>query len=341
MHPNFSPRCRLVAGLITFAALVQTATAAAETAAHHGLLLVTEKGSRSLGIIDPVKLEQIATIADDGVTGHEVAASPDGRRAFVPIYGNAGVGQPGTDGRLMRVMDLRKREIVGTVDFGKGVRPHLPVYDPVKKLLYVSTELEQAIAVIDPKTLTIVGTVPTGQPESHMFTISHDGHRGYTANVGPGTVSVLDLDARKLVKVIKVADTTQRISISPDDRLVVTADQLNPKLVVIDTATNEVSGAIELPGVAYGTTFTPDGKTLLACVLRERKLAVIDVAARRVVRTIDVPKFPQSVLVAPDGAMAFVTCDASEQVAAIDTATWTVKKLIKAGPGTDGIAWAP
>jgi DNA-binding beta-propeller fold protein YncE len=336
MHPNlFMPR-RLAVGLAAFMAMTQAAMAAES----HGLLLVTEKGSRSLGIIDPVKLEQVATIAEDGVTGHEVAASPDGRRAFVPIYGNSGVGQPGTDGRLMRVMDLEKREVVATVDFGKGVRPHLPVYDPVKNLLYVSTELEQAIAVIDPGTLAIIGSVPTGQPESHMFVVSHDGRRGYTANVGPGTVSVLDLDARKLVTVIPVADATQRICISPDDRIVITADQVNPKLVVIDTAKNEVSGAIELPGVGYGTTFTPDGRKLLACLPRARKLAVVDVATRAVERTIDVPRSPQSVLVEPGGAMAFVTCDASQQVAAIDTATWQVKKLIPTGPGTDGIAWA-
>lgn len=335
MHPNFSLHGRLVAGLIAFASF-QSITAASE----HGMLLVTEKGSRSLGLVDPVKLEQIATIPEDGVTGHEVTASPDGKRAFVPIYGNAGVGQPGTDGQLMRVMDLEKREVIGTVDFGHGVRPHLPVYDPVKNLLYVTTELDHTITVIDPKTLAIVGTVPTGEKESHMLAVSHDGKRGYTANVGPGTVSVLDLDARKLVKVIHVADVTQRICISPDDRLVITADQRKPRLIVIDTAKDEVSGEIELPGVAYGTTFSPDGKTLLACLQHDRKLAVIDVAARKVVHTVDVPKFPQSVLVEPDGAMAFVTCDASEQVAAIDTATWQVKKLIQTGPGTDGIAWA-
>ena len=65
-----------------------------------GLLLVANKGDHTLGIIDPVAGRQIATVAEDGVTGHEVAASPDGKRAFVPIYGNAGVGRPGTDGRL-------------------------------------------------------------------------------------------------------------------------------------------------------------------------------------------------------------------------------------------------
>ena len=55
-------------------------------------------------------------IEEDGETGHEVAASPDGKRAFVPIYGNSGVGHPGTDGRLLRVIDLGTRRIVGTVE---------------------------------------------------------------------------------------------------------------------------------------------------------------------------------------------------------------------------------
>jgi len=88
--------------------------------AARGLLLVANKGDQTLGIIDPVSAHQIATIAENGVTGHEVVASPDGKRAFVPIYGNAGVGKPGTDGQLIRVIDLAKREIVGTIDLGKG-----------------------------------------------------------------------------------------------------------------------------------------------------------------------------------------------------------------------------
>src|ERR1017187_6942815 len=85
-----------------------------------GLLLVANKGNQTLGIIDPVAGRQIATVAEDGVTGHEVAASPDGKRAFVPIYGNAGVGKPGTDGRLLRVINLTTRQVVNTLDFGKG-----------------------------------------------------------------------------------------------------------------------------------------------------------------------------------------------------------------------------
>ena len=69
----------------------------------------------------------------------------------------------------MVVVDLATRKVTGTVDFGKGVRPHCPVFGPKDGMLYVTTELEKSIAVIDPKTLKIVGSVPTGQAESHMW----------------------------------------------------------------------------------------------------------------------------------------------------------------------------
>ena len=70
-----------------------------------------------------------------------------------------------------------------------------------------------------------------------MLVLSHDGRRAYTANVGPGTVSVIDLQARKVLKVIPISGNTQRISISPDDKWVFTADQTKPQMAVIDTAT--------------------------------------------------------------------------------------------------------
>jgi YVTN family beta-propeller protein len=136
--------------------------------AQHGLLLVAQKGDQSLAIVDPVAGKVLATVAENGITGHEVTASPDGRLAYVPIYGNSGVGKPGTNGRNMVVIDLAARKIVANVDFGHEVRPHLPVFGPKDGLLYVTTELDKSVTVIDPKTLKIVGSIPTGQPESHM-----------------------------------------------------------------------------------------------------------------------------------------------------------------------------
>lgn len=322
--------------LFGFTALVPLS---AQTPAN-GTLLVTNKGDRTLSLIDPVTNKQTAVVPEEGVTGHEVAASADGKRAFVPIFGDSGVGKPGTDGQLVRVIDLEKKEIVGTVDFGKGVRPHCPIFCEKTGLLYVTTENENSVSIIDPVSLKIVGSVPTGQEQSHMLTVSRDGKRGYTANVGPGTVSVLDLEARKLVKVIPVAKMTQRISISVDDKLVFTADQFDPKLIVIDTATNEVKAPIVLPEIAYGTAPTPDGKYLVVALININEVAVVDLATMKVVGTVKVPKAPQAVVVRPDSAVAYVSCDASAKIAAIDLKEMKVTALIDAGKTADGMAWA-
>jgi YVTN family beta-propeller protein len=305
-----------------------------------GLLLVTNKGDRTLSLIDAATNKQIAVVPEEGVTGHEVAASADGKRAFVPIFSDAGIGKPGTDGTLIRVIDLEKRAIVGTVDFGKGVRPHCPIFNEKTGLLYVTTENENSVSIIDPATLKVVGAVPTGEAQSHMLAVTRDGKRGYTANVGPGTVSVLDLEAKKLLKVIKIGKMTQRISLSVDDKLAFTADQFEPRLAVIDTATNEVKTHITLPDIGYGTAPTPDGKSLVVALINLNEVAIVDLATMKVTTTMKVPKAPQAVLVRPDGAVAYVSCDASAQIAVIDLKAQKVATLIDAGKTADGMAWA-
>jgi DNA-binding beta-propeller fold protein YncE len=308
--------------------------------AQNGHLLVAQKGDRSLAIVDPAAGNVIANVAENGVTGHEVAGSPDGKLAFVPIYGNSGVGKPGTDGNNIVVVDLAVQKLVGNIQFDHGVRPHCAVFGPKDGLLYVTTELDRAITIIDPKTLKIVGSIPTGQPESHMLALSHDGLRGYTANVGPGTVSVLDIKARKTLTIIPVSGNTQRIAISNDDRWVFTADQTAPRMAVIDTATDKVTKWVKIDGLGYGAAPTKDGRWLLVAVPDQNKVDVIDLKTMTLAHAVDVGKSPQEVLARPDGKVAYVSCAGSNEVAEIDLATWTVKRTIATGKVTDGLGWA-
>lgn len=320
--------------------LVLLSVAVSPSLAQHGKLLVAQKGDHSLAIVDPVAGSVIASVAENGVTGHEVAGSPDGRFAVVPIYGNSGVGRPGTDGNNIVIIDLADHKISNNIEFDHGVRPHCPVFGPKDGMLYVTTEIDHSITVIDPKTWKVVGSIPTGQPESHMLTISHDGSRGYTANVGPGTVSVIDIKARKNLAVIPVSSNTQRISISNDDRWVFTADQSKPQMAVIDTATNKIHTWVPLSGFGYGAALTKDGKYLLMPIPAKNVVDVVDLATMKVVRSVSVAADPQEVLTSPDGKSAYVSCIGANQVAEINLATWNVQRSIATGKGSDGLGWA-
>src|SRR4051794_33543174 len=125
--------------------------------ASQGTLLVANQKDHSISLIDATAGQQVAAVPENATTGHEVTASPDGKTAYVPIYGNSGVGRPGTDGKEMLVIDIPSQKITGHVDFGHGVRPHCPVFDTKRNVLYVTTELDKTVSVIDPRTLKIIG----------------------------------------------------------------------------------------------------------------------------------------------------------------------------------------
>ena len=327
-----------VAGIVAAGLSLGLGAAQAQSGAR---LLVVNQGDKTMGIVDPATNKEIAVVDEhqDTMHGHEIAVGPDGRTVYMPIYGNVGVGKPGLNGHEMIVIDLPTRSIKGRVDFGHEVRPHCVVYEPVSGMLYVTTELDKAVAVIDPKTLKIVGSIPTMQEQSHMLAITRDGKRGYTANVGPGTVSVLDMVGRKTVKVIPIAGTTQRIALSVDDKWAFTSDQTKPRMAAIDTATNTVARWIDLPGLGYGAAATRDGKWLLVAIQDKDVVAVVDLKTMKVARTIAVEKEPQEMLIRPDGKVAYVAGLVAKKVSVIDLAQWKMVGTIDVGSYPDGLAW--
>ena len=145
--------------ILTLALPVGTRAVEADSA----VLLAVNEGEATLGIVDPRAGAQIASIVEGDIAGHEVAASADGKLAYVPIYGNSSLGEPGSDGQELVVIDIASRKVVNRLDFGHGVRPHCVLLNPLDGMLYVTTELDHTVTIIDPKTLKIVGAIPTGQ----------------------------------------------------------------------------------------------------------------------------------------------------------------------------------
>ena len=319
------------------------ALAAAAGAANAATLVVVNQSDGTVSFVDPATLRVRAKVSEDlkGEShAHEAAVLKDGKTVVLPVYGDSGVGRPGVDGQDVLFVDLSTRSVAGVLNLGHGVRPHQAVVDPASGLVYVTTELDRSVAIIDPAARTVVGSVPTGADQSHMLTLSRDGRLGYTANVGPGSVSVLDLKARKTLAVIPVAARVQRIALSIDDRLLFTADNQRPRLAVIDTATRTIRKWVKLPGLGFGAAATADGRWLLIAIPARNLVAVIDLKTFAVVRKIPVGAAPQETLIPPGGRVAYVSCAGEGGVTAIDLTTFKVIGTVATGPGADGLAWA-
>lgn len=301
-----------------------------------GRLLVVEKGAGTLGVIDLESGLRVGGVAASGVVPHEVAASADGATAILPVYSDSGVGRPGTDGQTVDVVDLRDLRVLRTVDLGSPSRPHDAALTTDGRIV-ITAEIRRELLILDPATGELVGSAPTGGDQSHMVVLARDGARAYTVEVGPGSISVIDLERSALIRVVELGTRVNRIALTADERFVVTADQTSPRLAIIDTGDFSVSW-MPIPAIGYGSATTEDGRVLLG-LLGSDQVAVIDLASRRVERLIRVRETPQRIVV-QDG-LAYISCDRSDVVVEVDPTAGTVLREFATGAGPDGLTWAP
>jgi YVTN family beta-propeller protein len=328
---------------VLFAAMVVTASLGVlrhtkAGLASGGLLVIANQKEHTVLVVDPEERKELARVVV-GVNGHEVMVSNDGKFAYVPIYGNSGVGRPGTDGSTIDVVDLQERKLAATIDLGKPLRPHRAEWGP-DGMLYVTAELGNAVDVLDPSTRKIVAEIPTGQKESHMLVISPDGRRAYTANVGAGSVSVLDVVKRSLITTIPVAKMVQRISISPDGKWVYTHDQDAPRIAVIDTTTNKIANWIAVPTSVYASEPTADGRWLVT-LDRSSHAYVIDLQSMKVAHALKISDGASEVLIRPGGEVAYLSGTGAGKIDVLDLHTWELRKPIELTAGVDGMSWLP
>ena len=302
-----------------------------------GRLLVVCKDDQTLDVIDLTSGAVEGRIRASGFTPHEVAATSDGLRAFMPIYSDAYLGDPGTDGRAIDVVDLVTMRVAHTIPLNFASRPHLPLMGGDGRL-YVGTELDESISVVDPTSGERVGRLPTQRPQSHMFVLSPDGTRAYSANVDSGSVSIIDVASESVIDVVDVAAQVQRISISPDGTTVFTADQDQPRMAAIDVATTDITW-IELPSRGFGSAVTPDGRLLVVALKWASQIGIVDLVELSV-SVIAAPGHPQAIVIHPDGTHAYSACDDVNQVVEVDLRVGTVSRVFDTGECPDGICWA-
>jgi DNA-binding beta-propeller fold protein YncE len=304
-----------------------------------GRLLVVCKGDNTLEVIDLETAVNAGSVMASGFTPHEVVATDDGRFAYLPVYSDAAVGVPGTDGRQVDVIDLSQMQRVSEVALPFPSRPHQASLLPTGDLV-VSAELDESVAVIDGRSLRVTARLPTGQAESHTFAISADGRCLVTANVGPGSVSVVDIASRALLGVVRVADRVNRICLDPSGRFAYTADQDAPRLAVIDTASAEQVGWLKLPSVGLGTAVTADGSLIVVALRAASEIAVIDRRSGAVMHRVAVPDHPQAVVLHPDGVRAYSACDDDDCVVEVDVRSGQLLRRMNTGRKPDGLAIA-
>lgn len=328
------------------ALLPLAATARAST------LIVANKAEATVSLVDLPEGKVVATLPV-GTGPHEVAVSPSGKLALIANYGGAG---PAGAGSSLTLIDVPAAKVLKTIDLGEYRRPHgLSFLDERRAL--VTAETNKALLEVDVETGKVAGAVPTGQEVSHMVAVTPDGSRAFVANIGSGSVTAVDLKAKKHLKDIRTGDGAEGIAVTPDGRQVWVTNRAADTVTVVDAATLEPLGSLPSAAFPIRAEATPDGKRVLVSNAKSGDLAVFSTADRTLERRIPLEltaketegrlmgdfgnsSVPIGIEIAPDGKRAYVAHANADQISIVDLESWKRVGALTAGKEPDGMGYS-
>jgi DNA-binding beta-propeller fold protein YncE len=302
-----------------------------------GMVAVDKIGCKVL-FLNPQTYETETVIDGFQRTVHELLVIPDAGRAYVPIFGDGIHGRNPNPGHVLHVFDLLGRKLIETIDLSPYVAPHTVRLGP-DGLIYITCENSAVVAVIDPKTNTMIGAIESGSTNGHRLCIPNDGQRLYTDNEEDATVSVIDLPNRKLIGKIKTPQPLAGIAVSGNGRTVIAVSDEKPVVFLIDTATGQVARELPLEGVAKPAQiarYSADDKLLVVSSLNSNMVSIIDNASGKQAA---IPVGDQPMDFAFRGDELFVGCQGDGSVHIIDVPARRHKQSFKAGTGCESVGF--
>jgi YVTN family beta-propeller protein len=275
-------------------------------------LWVLEKQNDSVTVYDYANAKPLTTIKV-GARPHEFALSLDGKRMFVTNYGVNSYTQTEPGGNTISIIDVASRKVVDQIDLGEYHRPHGIELDREGRL-YVTTDFPASLLIIDGEEKKILARLDPAQKLPHMVQLSRDEKKAYVANAGSGSVSVLSLKDRRLMKTVEVGGVPMGLALTNNgDRLFVTTRDQN-QIAVIDTKKDEVIKRVEVKGGPGRVRLTPDGRFLISSLILSGEMAVIDTKTYAEKTRIAAGKAAEGLYIDATGKRGYISAQGDDEV---------------------------
>jgi YVTN family beta-propeller protein len=305
-----------------------------------GLLLIDKLGSH-IRFFDPTTFKERSSIAV-ATKPHDFVLTADKKTAYVPLYGDGIYGRNPNPGHEVAIVDMESAKVVGSIDVAPYRAPHGIQID-ANGTIYVASDLDRKLLVIDPKARKITQAIDT-EGTTHWIGILPNGSKIYATNKNDGPfVSVIDLKTRTMIGKIAVPGGTQGIAVSPDGSRVVIMASAEPTALIVDPKTDTIVDRITLQNQktgAYKAYFSPDGKRLMTMNLGSSVINLFNTAdLKGPQRTVVVGKDPMGFAFSADGKTALSANHGDGSVSVIDLEKGQVVQQFQAGTGIETLTY--
>ena len=193
---------------------------------------------------------------------------------------------------------------------------------------YISSEKDNALAMLDLRTQAVTGTVPTCKRPRHMQ-VTPDGKQLLVACGDSHEADIIDLATRRSIRRIPLGDDPEIFDISPDGKTLYVSNEEDGELGIVDLASGKRSGAVKVGEEPEGVKLSADGKTVYVTSEVANLVHVVDTATRKVVKNIQAGKRPRRFALTPDGSQLWVTNELDASVTVVGTKDHAVLGTIR------------
>src|SRR5712691_7685373 len=228
--------------------------------------------------------------------------------------------------------------------------------------LFITNTKSESVSIIDTDTLEVVGTIPLGRGKPNRIVFHPDGKTAWVVYDKSHDLGVIDAEARKLVRRVKVGGNPYNLAFTPDgSHLLVldwSSDTSNDAVIFYALKAEKIDGRIEVStwpahgvfsrdvpvsdaaaraavtrvvhggGDAMGLALTGDGKTLCAAAGENKAILKIDTATHKVAGQIALPGVVHEATLTLDGKFLYTTLRKTNKIVVVRTANDTIVATI-------------
>ena len=194
--------------------------------------------------------------------------------------------------------------------------------------VFVSSEKDNALTVIDSKTLAVNGVIKTCKRPRHMKLI--EGNTRLMVACGDSSkADIIDIATGKSVARIPFGDDPEVFDLSLDGKTAYLSAEDEGALTVVDVATGKSIRSVPVGKEPEGVLTSPDGKRVYVTSEVANMVHVVDPEAGKVLKNIAVGKRPRRMVLAADGKELWVTNELGASISIVSTAGLSVIDTLK------------